>query len=69
MKQVVKKEFITEADLIKRGWRVDAIPFYLKAEQKKGVVDGILTNLYSKENVIRAENFIKRTCAVDIAFA
>lgn len=35
MKQVVKKEFITEADLIKRGWRVDAIPFYLKAEQKK----------------------------------
>ena len=52
MKQVVKKEFITEADLIKRRLRVDAIPFYLKSGNRKRRVDGILTNLYSKEKTL-----------------
>lgn len=69
MKQVVKKEHISEAELIKRGWNKNVISLYLKPEKKQGVIDGVLTNLYNKENVIRAENFIKRTCAVDIAFA
>ena len=68
MKQVVKKEHISKAELIKRGWNKNVISLYLKAEPKKGVIDGVLINLYNKENVIRAENFIKRTSAVDIVF-
>lgn len=35
MKQIVKKEHISEAELIKRGWNTAKIPLYLKAEKNK----------------------------------